>query len=173
MSWQITFWVKECNYARCNINSQHQQAYFNLFTFLHKSGSIFFPFVDFIEQFPRSKQKDVTLVVLPRLTKYHHFIPLSHPSYDATVAQLFPDYVFKFHGAIIVSNKLVTSLFWKEFFMGRGTQLANSTAYEAHTDGQTERLNQCREDYLRCMTHQQPAAWCKCLPLDNWWYNNI
>lgn len=53
----------------------------------------------------------------------------------------------------------------------QGTQLAMSTAYHPQTDGQTERLNQCLENYLHCMTHEHPRQWLKWLSLVEYWYN--
>lgn len=46
-----------------------------------------------------------------------------------------------------------------------------STAYHPQTDGQTERVNQCLENYLRSMVFQEPKQWCNWLPLTEWWYN--
>lgn len=133
--------------------------------------------MDFIEQLPKSKGKDTILVVVFCLTEYGHFIPLSHPFTAATVAKTLLDTVFKLQGApiTIVSDrdKLFTSLFWKELFRNLGTSLAYPSAYHPQSDGQTERLNQCLENYLRCMTHHQPVDWCKWLPLAEWWYNTF
>lgn len=52
-----------------------------------------------------------------------------------------------------------------------GTQQKMSSSYHPPTDGQTERLNQCLESYLRCMTHEHPKNWHSWLPLTEWWYN--
>lgn len=47
-----------------------------------------------------------------------------------------------------------------------------STAYHPETDGQTERVNQTLEQYLRIYTNYQQDDWCKLLPLAEFAYNN-
>ena len=54
--------------------------------------------MDFIEGLPKSKGKDVILVVVDRLTKYAHFIPLAHPYTVHIVATALMDTVFRLHG---------------------------------------------------------------------------
>jgi hypothetical protein len=51
------------------------------------------------------------------------------------------------------------------------TKLLLSTAYHPQSDGQTERVNQCLEMYLRCATHDSPTKWKLWLPLAEFWYN--
>ena len=74
--------------------------------------------MDFVEGLPKSQSKDVVLVVVDRLTKIVHFVPLSHPYTVAKVASLYLQYVFKLHGmpASIVSDRdpVFTSHFWQE-----------------------------------------------------------
>jgi hypothetical protein len=62
--------------------------------------------LDFIEGLPKSKGKDVILVVVDRLTKYAHFIPLSHPYTVNNVADMFMENIIKLHGppASIISD---------------------------------------------------------------------
>ena len=54
--------------------------------------------VDFIEGLPKSKGYSVIMVVVDRLTKYAHFIPIKHPYTAQVVARLFLDTVLKLHG---------------------------------------------------------------------------
>jgi hypothetical protein len=46
-----------------------------------------------------------------------------------------------------------------------------SSSYHSQTDGQTERLNQCLEGFLRCTVHSCPRQWHKWLPVAEYWYN--
>lgn len=46
-----------------------------------------------------------------------------------------------------------------------------SSSYHPQTDGQTERLDQCLEAFLRCTVHSCPKQWIKWLPLAEFWYN--
>ena len=113
--------------------------------------------------------------MVDRLTKFGHFIPLSHPFTAVQVAQVFLDNVYKLHGlpeSIITDrDRVFTSGFWQELFRMAGTELHYSSSYHPETDGQSERLNQCLETYLRCMTSESPTQWSHWLSLAELWYN--
>ena len=84
--------------------------------------------LDFVEGLPKSQGFEVILVVVDRLTKYVHFVPISHPYSTAKVVSLYMQYIFKLHDmpAFIVSDRdaTFTSLFWSELFRLQGTNLA-------------------------------------------------
>jgi transposase InsO family protein len=131
--------------------------------------------MDFIDGLPKSNGKEVILVVVDRLTKFAHFIPLAHPYTVQTVAQAFIDNVLKLHGPpiAIVSDhdRIFTSHMWKSIFSALKVDLRYSSAYHPMSDGQMERVNKCIETYLRCMTFAEPKKWLSWLSLAEFWYN--
>ena len=89
--------------------------------------------MDFVERLPKSHLKDVVLVVVNRLTKYVHFIPLAHPYTTSKVANLYVQHILKLHGmpSLIVSEKdpIFTSHFWVELMKLQGVELAMPSTY--------------------------------------------
>jgi hypothetical protein len=132
--------------------------------------------MDFIDGLPLSDGANSILVVVDRLTKYAHFLPLRHPFTAASVSKLFVDQIVRLHGVplTIISDrdKIFTSRFWKELVKALGTQLHYSTAYHPQTDGQSERVNQCLEQYLRCAVQDNPKHWKKWIAMAEFWYNS-
>ena len=72
--------------------------------------------MDFVEGLPKSEGKNYIIVVVDQLTKFVHFIGLSHPYATQEVARVFLDQVIKLHGVpktiISYRDKVFTSLFW-------------------------------------------------------------
>lgn len=130
--------------------------------------------MDFVEGLPKSNSKDVILVVVDRFTNAH-FLTLTHPFIVQDVVTLFLENVFKLQGlpSMIVTDRdrIFTSHLWQALFKSLRIKLHLNTAYHPKTDGQTERVNQCLENYLRCMCFASPKELYHWLSLAEWWYN--
>nr|AAM01108.1 Putative Sorghum bicolor 22 kDa kafirin cluster [Oryza sativa Japonica Group] len=133
--------------------------------------------MDFITGLPRtSSGHDSIWVVVDRLTKVAHFIPM-HTTYSGKkLAELYLARIMCLHGVPkkIVSDRgsQFTSKFWQKLQEELGTRLNFSTAYHPQTDGQTERVNQILEDMLRACAFDFGGAWDKSLSYAEFSYNN-
>ncbi|KAL8441914.1 hypothetical protein Emed_007451 [Eimeria media] len=120
--------------------------------------------MDFITGLPMStKGNDAILVVVDRLSKMAHFIPLSVTSTAQDVASIFMREIVRLHG---VPSSMVTdrdarflSQFWKDFTSKLNIQRCLSTAFHPQTDGQTERTNQTLERLLRSFIQLDQSQW--------------
>jgi hypothetical protein len=133
--------------------------------------------MDFITRLPRtSKHHDSIMVVVDKLTKAAHFIPLKTTHRAADVADIFLKEVARLHGIpkTIVSDRdpKFTSNFWKGLFKGFRTNLNFSIAYHPESDGHTERVNRVIEDMMRMYVMDKPSRWEDYLHLVEFTYNN-
>lgn len=132
--------------------------------------------MDFIDGLPQSGAFNCLLVIVDLRTKFAHFLPVAHPYTAAKIAQVYMHQIYRIHGfpGAIVSDRdpVFTSNFWQELFKYAGTELRLSTTNHPRSDGQTERVNQCLETFLRCFTHAAPKRWSYWTPLAQFWYNS-
>jgi hypothetical protein len=133
--------------------------------------------MDFIVGLPRTqKGNDSIWVIVDRLTKVAHFLPVKTNYSVSRLAELYVDNILKLHGAprSIVSDRGLqfTAQFWKSLHASMGTELNYSTAFHPQTDGQTERVNQVLEDLLRACVLTYGSDWEKSLSYAEFSYNN-
>ena len=115
---------------------------------------------DFITKLLLAQGYNAILVVCNRFSKMAHFIAITEKTSVEGLTRLFRDHVWKLYGlpesitldrgvqfAVGIMKKLNNLL---------GIQMKLSMAYHPQTDGQTERINQELEQYLRVfIDHRQ------------------
>ena len=125
---------------------------------------------------PTQKGYDAIWVIVDRLTKSAHFLPIRIKFNLEKLAKLYLKEIVSRHGVpvSIVSDRdpRFTSTFWKSFQDQIGNQLKMSTAYHPQTDGQSERTIQTLEDMLRAVVMDLKGSWDDHLPLVEFAYYN-
>ncbi|GJV27158.1 putative reverse transcriptase domain-containing protein [Tanacetum coccineum] len=119
---------------------------------------------------------DTIWVIVDRLTKSAHFLPMRENDPMEKLMKLYMKEVVTRHGVpvSIISDRdgRFTSLFWQALHKALGTRLDMSTAYHPETDGQSERTIQTLEDMLRACVLDFGKNWDRHLPLVEFSYNN-
>ncbi|GJW64099.1 putative reverse transcriptase domain-containing protein [Tanacetum coccineum] len=112
--------------------------------------------MDFVTKLPRTSSRlDTIWVIVERLTKSAHFLPMHKDYKMERLARLYLNEIVARHGVpiSIISDhdSRFTSRFWQSMQEALGTRLDMSTAYYPQTDGQSELTIQTLEDMLRAM----------------------
>lgn len=133
--------------------------------------------MDFITKLPRTARGvDSIWVIVDRLTKTAHFIPIQESISAEKLADMYVHEVVARHGVPIsvVSDQDIrfNSRFWKLFHDKMGTLLHFSTAFHHQTDEQSERTIQTLEDVLRACILDFGGSWDTYFPLAEFSYNN-
>ncbi|KAJ1601070.1 hypothetical protein NDA14_006730 [Ustilago hordei] len=137
--------------------------------------------LNFIEGLPPSKKYDSKtydsiLVIVDRLTKFAILAP-THKTVMAKQSAVllyghmvrlfgYPDHMVSDRGRQFISGA------WKAFAEQMGVKHSLSTAYHPQTDGQTERVNQVVEQYLRMYCNYEQNDWANLLDTAAFVYNN-
>ena len=104
-----------------------------------------------------------------------HFIPLTTEVPIKELALIFFQNVWRLHGLpeSIISDwdTRCTSKFWISLMKLLQVKINMSSAFHPETDGQTERVNQTLEQYLRSYCSYQQDDWASLLPLAENAYN--
>jgi transposase InsO family protein len=136
--------------------------------------------MDFITGLPEVDYEgqvvDAILAIVDRFTKYTILIPVPTSITAAELAQRFHKEVeMRFgppRGAITDRGSLFTSSYWSDFCHALNIKRRLSTAFHPQTDGQTERMNQTIEHYLRCFCTDNQSYWPRLLATAQFSMNN-
>jgi transposase InsO family protein len=125
--------------------------------------------MDFITGLPRSNRgHDSIWVIIDRLTKVAHFLPVKTTDRGQNLAELYISRIVSLHGVpkriVYDQGSQFTSRFWESLHRALGTNLSFITAFHPQTGGQTERVNEILEDMLRAYVLSYGAKWEDCLP---------
>jgi transposase InsO family protein len=126
--------------------------------------------MDFITGLPsvilrNGNEVDSILVIVDRYTKMSTFIAVSCHISSQDLAQIYHEEIECRRGAGsvagIVSDRgaVFTSQFWSDLCYLSQIKRRVSTAYHPQTDGQTERMNQTLEHYLRVFSTEDQTNW--------------
>ena len=174
MSVYVEKYVQGCEVCMRTKNHTHQP-----FGPLHPNSVPTAPWqiisCNLITQLPKSSGYDAIFVVVDRLTKQAHFLPTTSEVDAPTIAELFLTSVWKLHGTPkeVISDRgpQFVAKFLRHVFNRLGIKSALSTAYHPQTDGQTERVNQELEQYLRAFINYQQTNWASLLPIAEFTHN--
>ncbi|KAJ9547570.1 hypothetical protein OSB04_020113 [Centaurea solstitialis] len=133
--------------------------------------------MDFVTKLSRTpKGFDAIWVIVDRLTKSAHLLPIKETYSLDRLAKLYIAEIVSIHGVplSIVSDRdsRFTLQFWRSFQQQFGSKLKMSTAYHPQTDGQSKRTIQMLEDMLRACVIDFGGSWEAHLPLIEFSYNN-
>ena len=133
--------------------------------------------MDFVVGLPLTGRKhDSVWVVVDRLTKSSHFLPVRTDYSLDKLVELYIKEIVRLHGIpiSIISDRdpRFTSRFWGKLQEAMGTRVNFSTAFHLQTDGQSERVIQILEDMLRSCAIDYEGSWDRHIPLVEFVYNN-
>ncbi|GJS20140.1 putative reverse transcriptase domain-containing protein [Tanacetum coccineum] len=131
----------------------------------------------FCAKLPRtSSGHDTIWVIVDRLTKSAHFLPMREDYKMDRLARLYLNEIVARHGVpiSIISDRdsRFTSRFWQSMQEALGTRLDMSTTYHPQIDGQSECTIQTLEDMLRACVLDFKGSWDVHLSLVEFLYNN-
>lgn len=132
--------------------------------------------VDLIGELPESQGYNAICVFVDRFSKQIHLAPVSTTITSPGMAKLYRDQIFRLHG---IPRKFIhdrgpqfESRFMRDLYKLLGIEANPSTAYHPQTDGQTERINQEVELYLRTFINHRQSDWADWLALAEFAYND-
>ena len=132
---------------------------------------------DFVAELALTRRKhDSIWVVVDRLTKLAHFLPVRTNYSLDKLAKIYIKEIVWLHGIpkSIISDRdpRFTSRFWGKLQEALSTRLNFNTAFHPQTNGQSKRVIQVLEDMLRSCVVDYEGNWDKYIPLVEFVNNN-
>jgi len=172
---EVKRYVEGCDACQCNKNRTEQLAGKLIPNSIPEKPWMHIS-ADFITKLPLAQGYNSILVVVDRLTKMVHFIPTMEKTSAEGLARLFRDNMWKLHGLpeSIISDRGPQFMagIMKELNEMLGIKIKLSTVFHPQTDGQTERVNQELEQYLRMFIDHRQEQWPEWLGTAEFAYNN-
>jgi transposase InsO family protein len=168
-------YVRSCDTCQRNKSPRHAK-----YGLLHPLELAYSPWqsisMDFITQLPKSEGNTSVWVIVDRFSKMAHCIPLTEPATAENLAKVFVREIWRLHGlpSDIVSDRdsRFTSNVWQGVLTRLGVRPRMSTSFRPQTDGQTEKVNQSVELYVRTFCNYEQDDWTDLLPMAEYAYNN-
>ena len=125
--------------------------------------------MDFVVGLPLTRRKhDSVWVVVDRLTKSAHFLPIRTDYSLDKLAELYIEEIVRLHGILMSINSdrdpKFTSRFLGKLQEALGTRLNFSTTFHPQTNGQSKRVIQVIDDMLRSCVIDYNGSWDKHIP---------
>ena len=133
--------------------------------------------MNFVSDLLRTQRgHDVVWVIVDRLTKSTHFLPMNMKYFMEKLVQLYMDEIIRLHGVpmSIVSDRDPRFIFrfWQKLQEVLGTKLNLSATYHHQMDRQSEKIIQTLEHMLRTCILDFGGSWGQHITLVKFAYNN-
>ena len=133
--------------------------------------------MDFVVRLPLTgKKHDSVWVVVDRLTKSAHFLPVRIDYSLDKLVELYIKEIVRLHeihvSIISYRDPRFTSRFWGNLQEALVTRLNFNTPFHLQTDGQSKRVIQIMEDMLRSCVIDYEGSWDRHILLIEFVYNN-
>lgn len=133
--------------------------------------------MNFIAGLPRTpKGNNSVWVIVDRLTKSTHFLPVKNTFTMDQYAGLYIREIIRLHGTpvSIVSDQdsRFTSHFWDSLQKALGTELKFNTTFHLQIDSQSEHVIQVLDDMMKACVLNFQRSWEEHIPTIEFAYNN-
>src|SRR3954466_3868832 len=150
MKREIAQFIAECDVCRC-VKAEHQRPAGTLRPLPIPEWKWDKVSMDFITSFQKTQKGiDAIFVIIDRLSKVAHFLPVRESITASQLADLYVSRVVSLHGGPLEINSdggsLFTSRFWQSFQNAMGTHLSFITTFHPQSSDQVDRVNKILED---------------------------